>query len=186
MINVQSSSIKTEFQKVIDCDFTTSYNWFTYKTNSWWNNPTYWRDGNWLYWTDSSAVAFAFKIPSSIYSIWNPKKIIITWKWTRTNWIGLSYNADTKVIRHYNRLRIIWWTQNNGWTSISAPTNTDWSLTIDFENKIISSTISSEVLAITDNAISAFNTDWSSGNVNVCLVVENWTTHIKNAKFYFN
>lgn len=171
-VYVWTNSLKNAYIGwVIECDFTQSYCWFTYAQNS--GSCTYGRDSNWLYCKANSWYshqATAWKVPSNIYSK-NLKKATFEFSgtWTNNGW-WFAIWVDSKVIRYFTALRVIWWTQNSAWTTQSSPANTKWTFTVDLENKLLSSSIYSTTLTLTDNAISAFNTDWAAGNVNITCI----------------
>lgn len=175
-VNHMSELKNAYIGKVIECDFTQSDCWFTFAQK--FDYCTYGRNSNWLYCTATGWYynqAAAWKVPSNIYNQQLKKATFeLSWTWTNNGW-WFAVGIDTKTIRHFNSLRIMRWTQNSTWTSESSPANTKWTFTIDFVNKVASSSLSSSTLSITDNAISAFNTDWSAGNVNIVSIT--WPTH---------
>ena len=189
-VYIGTSELKNAYiGKVIECDFTQSDYWFTFAQK--FNYCTYWRNSNWLYCTATGWYynqATAWKVPSNIYNQQLKKATFeLSWTWTNNGW-WFAVGIDTKTIRHFNLLRILRWTQNSSWTSESSPINTKWTFTIDFINKVVSSSLSSSTLSLTDNAISAFNTDWSAGNVNIVLITwptQNSTSYLSKVIFEY-
>lgn len=173
--------------EVIECDFTKSDYWFTY-SSQWGYVTSYGRDSNGFWVRSSSAGGVSWKVPSSIYSRWTLKRAEFVMLCTGSKWgWGLGTGYETKRMRHYTCNRVIWGTQNNSGATENPTANTEWKFTADLENKIIYSNISTpnEILALTDNAISAFHTDWAAWNVTMHAAVDNGYTYIKSAIFYF-
>lgn len=186
MVLVQKELKNAYIGEVLECDFTKSDCWFVYNS---WSTTSYWRNSNWLYVTSTSDQRWVSRtVPSSIYSKWNPKKIVFTFNWgaAKNGWWLWTW-FDTKRMRHYTWFRVLWWTQNQSWTAENSPANTDWLFTADLENKLISSSLSSSTMSLTDNAVSAFYSDWSAGNVTVHVIAytNNTYAYIKNITFYF-
>ena len=166
--------------EVLEYDFTQDYHWVTYygMSTSW--KVNYGRDENWLYWicndmTYNYKQALAWNIPSSIYSKWVPKRITLTLRWGYA-WHGwwFSTGVDTKFIRlrwWQTRLYIKFWTQNNSIDTASTPVNTDYTQTIDLENKIYYCSFDSATNTITDSAISDFTSSWSAGNIHLLIML---------------
>lgn len=174
MINVQSKSIKTDFTKVVECDFTQSNYWFTlYSKHS---NVSDGRNSTWLYWytSDYSYKAIQWNIPSSIYSLWTPLKIELQLYWTKAwCWWWISYWLDQKVARIWWRWLEINFSQNT-YISTNTPANQSYKLTIDLKNKKMYSDLSSSyTLNLTDADIEMIRWYWSSWSLWICWMLFN-------------
>lgn len=181
--------------EVIECDFTQSDYWFTYYSRLYWSE-SYWRWSSWLYVSNTWNYWWVWwSVPSSIYSKWILKKAVFTFKssfYHHWGWFSLkSWNwIDQYMIRYFGSLRVKYANQNNSGTSaIDPPTNTNRTFTVDFENKILSSSVTwSETLALDNNTITAFNNDWSNWNININAIFadgSNVTVYIPKIIFYF-
>lgn len=181
----------------VECDFTTSDNWFTYWAKWWGNNESYGRNSNWLYCSSSYWAFVTWKIPSSVYSLWTLMKIEfqftsdIQWCW---GWIYIWWATDDKPkIRTWNNALTwyTWYTASNVTFSWNTPTSS--TVTIDLENKVAkNSWYPSNTLAITDAWVTAIRDSWTAGTLYINAMrswnVSTWTVHywyIKKAIFYY-
>jgi hypothetical protein len=175
------------------CDFTTSDCWFVFDARTT-TSVSYGRDSNWLYALSNASNLMAavwWRVPSSISTRWNLKKFEMVLCRTGGNnlWGWLVTGADTKVIRYWDGGLAT----NFSGTSTSVITtgtsaNTDYTITIDIENKELYMSNSSTKLTLSDGEITAFNTSWNNGEINLCWMIyaSSWTyTYVKNATFYF-
>lgn len=179
---------------IVECDFTQSDNWFTFVWYDWaWGSTSYLsygRDSNWFYMTANQygSWATAWKIPSSVYSQWELKKVVLDLYWNKQqNWWGICVWVDTKTVRvRWTGIDTAWWgTSSVSW--ITTPANTKYQLIIDLENWIASTSINWVTLDIS-SLVSWIESDWSAGNMNICVMVHpTYTTWwIQKATFYLS
>ena len=191
LIDVQSWSITTEFYKIVECDFTTSDNWFIYYGgHSWTSN---WRNSNWLYWytSDASYKACAWKIPSTIYSLWRPLKIELELSWSKAwCWWWISYGLDTWFSRIWlQQIQYRWLNTTVVEENIpnQTPANQVYKFTIDFESKTQYSSLFPNITkALPDAEITQIYNYWNWWNLNICAMLNNsWNlySYIKKATF---
>lgn len=184
--------------EVYECDFTQSDCWFTLKQNSEWS---YGRDSRWFYvyngnTSSSSTLALTWwKIPSSIYSRWNLKKLELFVK--RSG--GTQSSCGITVNLEWNRFRYIWTNLQARRPSsttavlVAVGGDTNWveyKYTVDLENSTMSVSFSNNTLTIPSAQITSFYTDRNAGNTNLTLVGNTWqssavTVSMSKAIFYY-
>jgi hypothetical protein len=182
-----------EWIKVVECDFTQSDNWFIFygRTD---NAISYGRNSNWLYLSKWWLLWWvAWKIPSSVYSQGNIRKIEFVFYSTLTgNGWWISYQTDTQFSRIWTSdVSFATWFDNNWWThtNIALTTTPAWwyTFTIDLENKLLSASFTSTTFNLSDSDVSTIRSYWSNWNLNIIWLLNNQsnnTTYIQKATFY--
>lgn len=191
---LQNAYIGEYTWEIIVCDFTQWYNDFTFYRKNYEGHPSYvqyGRDSNWLYTINTGNINWEVDwiIPSSITSKTLKKAVFEAYGTTTGNGVWLLiYDMSASIdkrMRFFNALECKWGTQNQSWSRYSSPAG-NWTFTLDLENKLMSTSVTSETLTITDNAISAFNTDWANWDVKLTNIVGNRNAYAycKKATFY--
>ena len=198
VISSQISSVTTDFQIVVEVDFTTWMHDFTYLWSSRNNVAIQGRDNtNWLYITynNTSNIQWYFSIPSSIYTQWNIKKIEFetysniqqTWPMFNDNSIS-NWKDQPKTyfrVRYASIAICLNWSESY----IDVWNLPSWQYTtiFDFDNQeAYISTQPNNKISIPNNYISRYKEMFSNWNMVVALAKwwNSWTVYLRKIKFY--